>query len=353
MSGAARSYLAAGVAAREQTRRRRLLLGVAALLLASTSPVFGHHLAGGVGAVLAGSDHWGELCVVALHLLLAPVHYAFHALLVLGLAYAAWDRARVWWRVRRTVGLLETYRPEPGDPFWTAAERAGVDPRVLRVVDGLPNPAFTAGWLRPRIYVAGALAAWLSPAELTAVLAHEGAHVRRRDPLRLSLLRFVACTLFWLPALRRIAQDVADEAEIDADDRAAGDAPLVLASALLLVATRAAVPLAATPLEGAVGFACHDLLERRIRRLAGEAPSASSHVTRRSVAAALVALFLVWISGAVMAHPLPPSTYAVGAHAEHCLTHRVAPWLHLLCPPLGRDERHCRHDVLDARAVRA
>ena len=36
-------------------------------------------------------------------------------------------------------------------------------------------------------------------------VAHEGAHVRRYDPLRFSLLRAMACALFWLPALRRLA----------------------------------------------------------------------------------------------------------------------------------------------------
>ena len=107
-------------------------------------------------------------------------------------------------------------------------------------------------------------------AELNAVLAHEQAHVVRRDPLRLAALRFLACTLFWLPALRRLADDVTDEAEIAADDIAAGDQPLVLASAILRVASwrdLRAGPLGAI---GATGFTCRDLLERRIRRLAGE-----------------------------------------------------------------------------------
>src|SRR5439155_12889806 len=133
----------------------------------------------------------------------------------------------------------------------------------LRIVRGLPNPAFTIGWLRPRVYVARELAGALPDAELNAVLAHEQAHVVRRDPLRLAALRFLACTLFWLPALRRLADDVTDEAEIAADDIAAGDQPLVLASAILRVASwrdLRAGPLGAI---GATGFTCRDLLERR------------------------------------------------------------------------------------------
>ena len=111
----------------------------------------------------------------------------------------------------------------------------------MRVVSGLPTPAFTVGWLRPRVYVDAALAGLLTADELAAVLAHEEAHVARRDPLRLSALRFLACTLFFLPALRRLAADAADEAEIAADDRAAGlagaGAPLALASAIVISAT--------------------------------------------------------------------------------------------------------------------
>ncbi len=58
-----------------------------------------------------------------------------------------------------------------------------------------------------------------------------------------------------------------------------------------------------------------DLLDRRIRRLAGEDPPVGSHVTRRSLAGAFLALALVGVSGAVMAHPLPAD------HAAHPTDH--------------------------------
>ena len=50
------------------------------------------------------------------------------------------------------------------------------------------------------------------------------------------LHRILGCTLFWIPAFRRLAADMADEAEIDADDAAAAGQPLVLASAILSLA---------------------------------------------------------------------------------------------------------------------
>lgn len=309
---------------REEAHRRALLLGIGTLLLLSVSPLFGHHFATGLERGLEGRDHMGALCVIALHELLRPVHFFFHVLVVAGLAYALYDRVRAARRVRRALDPLEASVPAEGDPFWTAAVAAGVDPARVRVVDGLPNPAFTVGWLRPRIYVSAALATRLAPDELEALLAHEGAHVARRDPLRLSLLRFLALTHFWLPALRRLAQDAADEAEIRADDRAARERPLALASALLATAGWRHDPPVG------VGFAHRvDLLDRRIRRLAGEDPPVGSHVTRRSLLAAFLALSLVGVSGAVMAHPLPRDH---AAHpTNHCGHPGESPLGHLLC----------------------
>lgn len=320
------SHRSASLVTREEAHRRALLLGIGALLLLSVSPVFGHHVASGLERGFEGRDHIGALCVIALHGLLQPVHVLFHVLVVAGLAYASYDRVRAARRVRGALDPLDARAPVAGDPFWAAAGAAGVDPTAVRVVRGLPTPAFTVGWLRPRIYVSASLLDRLSPAELEALLAHEGAHVARRDPLRLSLLRFLALTLFWLPALRRLAEDVADEAEIRADDRAARGRPLALASALL--------SLASWPTPGelgvGVGFAQrHNLLDRRIRRLAGEEPPVASHVTRASLAGAILALALVGASGAVMAHPLPEDHAAHPAH--HCGHPGESLFGHLFC----------------------
>jgi Zn-dependent protease with chaperone function len=324
---------------REEAHRRTLLLGIGTLLLFSVSPLFGHHFAEGLEHSLRGQDHLGALCLIALHALLRPVHLLFHALVVIGLAYATFDRARASRRVRRALAPLKTSLPAEDDPFWTAAAAVGLDPRCVRVVRGLPNPAFTVGWMRPRVYVAASLAQRLSADELQALLAHEGAHVARRDPLRLSLLRFLALTLFWLPALRRLADDMADEAEIQADDRAARAQPLALATAILALASWRAPALA----EG-VGFAQRaDLLDRRIRRLAGEEPPPQSRLTRGSVVGAMLALALVGASGAIMSHPLPVDHLA--HPSQHCGHPGESPLGHLFCrwdvPP--EKGRFCPH----------
>ena len=342
-----RPHLAATLPAREQARRRTLLLGVGALIVVTTSPLFGHHLATRADAMLAGHDHIANVCLIAMHLLLAPVHWLFHALLLAGLAYALWDRARAWSGLSRTLGALDVRAPSATGPIGSAAARVGLPLARLRVVDGLPNPAFTVGFWRPRVYVSAALPEVLEVAQLEVVLAHENAHVLRRDPLRLSLLRFLACTLFYIPALRRLADDLTDEAEIDADDAAVSQgAPLALASAILVLAqwatkhrfTTGVVPF---PTGAAAGFLSFepfkrvDLLERRVRRLAGEEADVGTHITRRSLGAAGAVLVAVWVSGVMMAHPLPSATVSeAGTHAHtapHCRHRGESAWSHLFC----------------------
>ena len=326
---------------REQLHRRLTLMAIAGLLVMGISPVVGHHLPGDISPLLAGLDHIGALCVTALHLLVAPVHRLFHILLVAGVLFALWDRLRAWREVRGALGPLSWRPPEVGSPFARAAIAAGLDPRGVRIVAGLPTPAFTVGWLSPRVYVAEALATQLRAAELASVIAHEGVHVRRRDPLRLSLFRVLACTLFWIPALRRLADDLADEAEILADDVAAErGGPLVLASALLALARWPGIATRPTAL---VGFQQPDLLERRIRRLVGEDTPPTSHVTRRSLAGAAGALLLVWIPGVLMAHPLADASAM--AHERHCDHRHESALGHLFClgSPLAAAEGHCPH----------
>lgn len=285
-------------ATREAWRRHALLTGTVSLTALSIGPIFGHHFAPDGGALLPSADRIGVLCVEALKALLIPVHGAFHLALLAGLCYAVWSRLRAWHGMTRLLARLDGEPPHPGCALWRAAVEAGISPMRLRVVPWLANPAFTARLRRPVVYVSGELAERLAFEEIVAVLAHEAVHVRRRDPLRLSVLRFLADVLFWLPAIGRLADDVADEMEILADDSAARARPLVLASALLSVAAWRRPERAVDPLPfGAVGFSRYDMLERRVRRLAGEIAPRRSNVSAASLAAAALMLALAWSAG--------------------------------------------------------
>lgn len=330
-----RGSASALVYAREQRHRRLVLVGIAFLILTSTTPVFGHHLLPELGS-LVSLEHLGTLCVRAVRAMLAPVHDGFHWIILAGLVVAAIDRLYALRLLNRVVSGLAARAPARGSPLWIASRRAGIAPQRVWVLDHSPNPAFTTGLLRPRVYVAQSLADELDADQLTALLAHEAEHVRRRDPLRLSVLRALACTLFWIPALRRLASDLADEAEIQADDAAVARAgEMALAGALVTLAAWPAQRLAA-----ASGFAQEDLLNRRVRRLLGEPVTVGTHVTRRSLTLALAALALVWTSGIAALEPARQSVVA-----EHCQHDGAFPLRHLFClrAHQSKTDEHCAH----------
>ena len=333
---------------RALSRRQVLLLVISALTVLATIPVIGHHAVGGGAALLEGRDNIGDLCLIALHIILAPVHSGFHLALIAGVLYATADRVRARVRLHRGIARLAVSDPHPAGPFADAIRAAGSNVARVTIVAGLPNPAFTAGWWNPRIYLAAELPLVLDEAELESVIAHENAHLDRRDPLRLAVLRFFACMLFWIPALKKLAADVADEAEFEADERAAKGRPLILASAILKVALwkRREPDLAE------VGFVERDLVEQRVRRLSGEYQPRSSRVTTRSLVGATTMLVAVLGSGIVVAHPLhalPPTETAVhssgSGHSGKCHEHPENVFLHLLCGglPFGMAGVDCPH----------
>ena len=324
---------------REVWHRRLALAGAGLLVASSMSPVVAHHVPALVEPLVGAPAHILNLCTVALQAVATPVHGAFHVLLAAGLLYAVGDRLRAVVRLGATTRALTRDAVSPSDAIIRAARRAGVKLEALCVIPDAPVPAFTAGLLRPVIYLSERAASVLGEAELSAVLAHEDAHRRRRDPLRLSSWRFLACCLFFLPVLQRLGEDMADEMEIAADDWAvehAGAEPLALAAALVGLA---ALPRGVTAMPAmAVGFHRDELLERRVRRLAGEASPIRTHLTRRSTAATAAGLVVLWLSGLIVAQPVAAAALdaarghgASPAPSAHCQHHDGGPLSHLFC----------------------
>jgi beta-lactamase regulating signal transducer with metallopeptidase domain len=106
-------------------------------------------------------------------------------------------------------------------------------PVPLRISDALDTPV-AAGWWRPMVLVPAALLARMPADLLEALLAHELAHVRRRDYLVNLLQGVVETLLFYHPVVWWLSRRVRVEREQIADDlasRAIGD-PRRLALAL-------------------------------------------------------------------------------------------------------------------------
>lgn len=94
----------------------------------------------------------------------------------------------------------------------------------------------TIGLIRPHIFVAAELARLLDDRAMSAALAHERAHVRHRDPLRIWIAQFVTDLQWpWSSAQRRLeAWRAALEQARDDEARAQGADGADLAAALLL-----------------------------------------------------------------------------------------------------------------------
>jgi hypothetical protein len=142
---------------------------------------------------------------------------------------------RTLWILRataRTCAALVTVANPPA--LASAVARTGI--RRVRCVASAPVPAFCHG-IRPTVVIEVAATAALSDAALDAVLMHEEAHRRHRDPLRRALRQAVVDVRYRSGVLRWWSERAVVREELRADawaERRVG-AP-ALASALLSLA---------------------------------------------------------------------------------------------------------------------
>ncbi len=146
------------------------------------------------------------------------------AVLAFGLALSVWFLAvGHGWRHTRAAAdalrLAAAHATPPTTTVLATSRQLGI--RRLIVTDLPGHLAFCAGLLRPTVVVSSSLVASLSPSALAAVLAHEAAHARGRDPLRQILAYAIARGLWIAPAARRGADSLRLRLEVAADRAAA------------------------------------------------------------------------------------------------------------------------------------
>lgn len=163
--------------------------------------------------------------------------------------------------------------------------KAGAFPRVL--VPGAPRLCHAVGILDRRVILSGAFGERLGSPALGAALAHEYAHLRRRDPLALALLELGS--LFLLPGVGRRARalfQVAAEEACDAEAALELNDPLLVAEALVEVARlQRALPLTV----GVMAAFGEQALERRVRALTGDSAISVAAARGLSFSAAVIA----------------------------------------------------------------
>ena len=142
------------------------------------------------------------------------------------------------------VQRLRRYRTRPLPAAWQArlgalAARAGLRRSVALLESDLVATPLVVGYLRPLVLLPLGVVAALPVACVEAILAHELAHVLRRDYL-VNLLQTVAETVFFYhPAVWYLGQCLREERENCCDDLATelvGGDPLRLARALTALA---------------------------------------------------------------------------------------------------------------------
>jgi len=161
--------------------------------------------------------------------------------------------------------------------------------RTIRVFQSaLVETPVVIGWLRPMILFPAVVLTGLTPAQLEAILAHEIAHIRRRDYI-VNLLQVIAETLmFYHPAAWRISRCIRLEREQCCDDIAVaicGDRYEYAQSLAALEEVRLSSPLALA----AKGNSRSELLIRVMRLLSTEPDPGRRHPRLSIILAILMA----------------------------------------------------------------
>jgi Zn-dependent protease with chaperone function len=275
----------------------RARLGLAAWLTAMASVLTSAAIALSF-LILAAVTGWSRLSEVVCRSVAGgactPVVYR-SALFELGLgivavlatlvvAVAAWSYGRNTQRAqRRSRAHAETARMA-GRPL----------PGTCAVILDDPRPAAYCVGPRPSAIVltTGALAV-LDPAQVSAVLAHERAHLASRHHALILIVRGLAAVLPVVPLFARGAAEVTRLAEMSADDAAArASGRGTLATALLAIGTGAAIPSIGM---AAAAYAVPARVERML------SPASTARRAGLGLALAGVLTLLILLPGALAA----------------------------------------------------
>jgi Zn-dependent protease with chaperone function len=198
------------------------------------------------------------------------------------------------WRYGRSLRRTSVSTREHAEAARIVGHRAGGGDAAF-VLDATRPAVYCVPGRPPTIVVTTGALAVLEPGQLTAVLAHERAHLAGRHHLLLALTRSLAAVAPFVPLFARGAVEVARLAEMLADDSAArrggAQGRRTLLTALLAVAGGTAAPRPASPALATLAPASWlpatgGVVATRVRRLA-EPPAPALRARYRLTLAAL------------------------------------------------------------------
>ncbi|TNE62591.1 MAG: hypothetical protein EP344_04905 [Bacteroidetes bacterium] len=247
------------------------------------------------GPALPG-DFWQELSAR-----LEPYHPVIVTIWMLGFLFFLVRLAGGLHYMRR----LRRQHIQPVAPEWQRklqdlATRIGCSTPVQLLESALVQSPMALGFFKPLILLPVGMINQISPAEVEAILAHELAHIARRDWLFNLVQAFIETTFYFHPAVWWIAATIRSERENCCDDVAVqltGNR-LVYAKTLVRLqdlARSARMPALALPLEGSTSLLRRrPLLLERIKRILHQPQQSSSLMEKTIAMGILIALITLW-----------------------------------------------------------
>lgn len=222
--------------------------------------------------------------------------------------------------VARIVGAAAPVAPTawPGAGCREHAERYSRQGVGIRLTPHAVSP-FAVRWPRPTIVLPATAVQDFSDRQLRLVLAHEAAHLARRDPQRAGVMAMVDALLWFNPFVRRLSARVqmavelrCDALALGTDDTARRDFAAAYLQALRMAGHGAA---AASP----SALTHRDAAGHRLRiqhMLAGDTGRALPGVARTLLGAGALGIgaMLVLVQAGTAATPLPLGIVAITAH---------------------------------------
>jgi len=207
---------------------------------------------------------------------------------------------------RFTARLRSTSHPAPAE-WQQALERIAVRVGVSLagtslMVSSLVDVPTVIGWLRPVILVPVESLTGLSVEYITALLAHELAHIRRHDYLASILQSIAEAVLFYHPAVWWISGQIRAERELCCDDLAVAASGDVLTYARALAELESRQPSRLKHVLAANGGS----LVNRIRRLIEPAQANANSLPGPGAAWAMTLLWLAGVGVATVHAAQPP-----------------------------------------------
>jgi hypothetical protein len=195
----------------------QVFLALSALLLAGGIGLAGYSALARQVVAFCQRTFQGLAAYGGIAAVLVPLALGLLSLFLAGLSIGRQMQATR--RLLRSLGPARSLSPE----LASLGRRLGLPRGRLRLVTD-PRPlAFCVGLARPTVWLTTGLVSALDRESLTAVLRHEGHHLRHRDPLKLLLVRVLADAFFFLPAVRELGRAYEVHKELAADVEAALD----------------------------------------------------------------------------------------------------------------------------------